>query len=56
MALLFSSVDNYTIRVVGRWHRNTIICYLHTFTQSFKAGLVSFIVQQGYYAFILADH
>ena len=41
MALLMERVDPYIIGLVGRWRRNTMLCYLHKtaniFTESLSA-------------------
>ena len=48
MTLLLSQVDTNTISIVGSWRSNSILCYLHTYTQTFAAGLA--------YALIMTAH
>ena len=56
MALLMAQVDPYTIRLVGRWRRKTILCYLHTTENSFTKGLSDNIFEHGAYALIPPTH
>ena len=56
MALFMARVDTDTIRLVGRWCSNVMLCYLHTTAQTFTEGLASRMVQHGYYALIPLAH
>ena len=56
MSLLMERVDPYTIRLMGRWHRDTMLCYLHTTAKNFMGGLAICMFQYGNYALILPLH
>ena len=49
-------VDPDTIRLVGRWQSDTMLCYLHTATKSFTKGLSDKMFKHGAYTLILPDH
>ena len=40
-------VDPDTIRMLGRWRRNTMLCYLHTMAKRFTKGLSAKIFEHG---------
>ena len=52
MALLMAKVNPDTIRLVGRWQSNIILCCLHTTAESFTEGLAIRIFQHVNYALI----
>ena len=56
MALLMARVDSDTIRLVGRWRGNTMLCYLHTTEKSFTEGLSANMFEHGTYAIITPEH
>ena len=56
MALLMARVNTDTIRLVGRWHRYSILRYLHMTAHTFTAVLAARMVQHGYYALIPPAH
>ena len=56
MALLMARVEPYTIRLMGRWHRNTKMSYFHTTAKSFTDGLAIRMFQYGDYTLILPVH
>ena len=56
MAMLLASVDTNNIRLVKRWHINSILIYLHTSAQTFRIGLAALMVQHGDYAIIPPTH
>ena len=56
MALLMAPVDTDTIRLVGRWHSDVILRYLHTTVKTFTEGLALRMVQHGDYALIPPAH
>ena len=56
MALLMARKNPDTIRLVGRWRRNTMIRYLHTTANSFTKGLSEKIIEHGAYALIPPAH
>ena len=56
MALLMAHVDTDTIRLVGKWRSDAMLCYLHMTAQTFTEGLVARIVQHGDYALIPPTH
>ena len=56
MALLVARVNMDTIRLVGRWRSDVMLCYLHTTATTFMEGLASRMVQHGDYALIPPAH
>ena len=56
MALIMTCVDTDTIRLVGRWRSDVMLCYLHTTAQTVMEGLASCMVQHGDYALIPPTH
>ena len=56
MDLLMERVKTYTIYLVGRWHSDIILRYLHTTAQTFTEGLAARMVQHGDYAIIPPTH
>ena len=56
MDLLLASIDTNTIRLVGRWCRNFMMCYLHTSSQKYTSGMAVRMVQHGYYDIIPITH
>ena len=56
MDLLMTRFDTDTIRLVGRWRSNVILCYLHTTAQTFTEGLTLHMVQHGGYALVPHAH
>ena len=56
VALLMEQVDPDTIRLVGRWWRDTIIRYLHTTAKSFTEGLLVKMFEHGAYELIPPTH
>lgn len=44
MALLLSKFDTNTIWLVGQWHSNIMLRYLHTTVKPFMRGLASHLV------------
>ena len=47
MDILKVWVDPYTIRLVGIWRNDTMICYLHTMAKSFTKGLSAKMFDHG---------
>ena len=47
MDLLMLRVDPDTIRMLGRWRSNTMLCYLHTMAKRFTKGLSAKIFEHG---------
>ena len=56
MALQMARVDTYTIRLVGRWWSDAMLCYLHIAAQGFTSGLAVHMVQHRDYALIPPAH
>ena len=56
MSLLLTIVNENTIRIVGKWHSNAIMRYVHTLEKISTQGLVTCMVQCGDYALIPTVH
>ena len=56
MALLMAQVELDTIWLLGRWHSNTILPYLHTTAKSFTCSLSIQISQYVDYAILPTVH
>ena len=56
MNLLMVRLDPDTIRVVGKWQSNIILCYLHTTANSFTKGLLAKIFKHSTYTLIPPMH
>ena len=56
MALLMACVDTETIRLVGRWRSNIILCYLHMTAHTFMEGLALRMFQHEDYVLIPPAH
>ena len=54
--LLLPKVDPDTIRLMGRWRSNRMICYLHTTKKNFTYGLSVHMLQHGNYVLIPPMH
>ena len=50
--LLMELVDPDTIRLVGSWRSDKILCYFHTTAKSFTEGLLAKMFEHGAYALI----
>ena len=56
MELLMVRVEPYTIHLMWRWRRNTMMYYLYTTAKSFTDGLAIRMFQYGDYTLILPAH
>ena len=56
MDLLLARVNNNTINLVGKFHSNSMLCYLHTSTHTFTAGILVRMVQPKDYELIPIIH
>ena len=56
MALLMARINTDTILIVGQWHRNAMLRYLHTAAQTFTEGLAARMVQHRDYMIIPPAH
>ena len=56
MALLMARVDPDTIRLVGRWRSNMMLCYVNTTENILTKGLSVKMFKHGAYALIPTDH
>ena len=56
MNLLMACVAIETIRLVGRWRSDSMLCYLHMTAHTFISGLTARIFQHGDYALIPPAH
>ena len=56
MEILLSRANKETIRLVGRWRIDIILCYIHMSPQTFISGLEMRMVQHRKYAIILPAH
>ena len=56
MEILIDRVYTNTIRLVGIWHSDTMMIYLHTTKQNFTSGMEVRMVQYRYYAIIPPTH
>jgi hypothetical protein len=52
MALLHGRVDLSNIRMMGRWHRNTMMYYLHVQSQPILGNYTTHIFNEGNYSFL----
>ena len=50
MALLMERVDLETIRIIGRWQSDAMLCYFHTTSNFFMDGLALPMFQYSNYA------
>ena len=56
ITILIARFDTDTIRLVGRWRSDAMICYLHTSAQGFTLGITARMVRHGDYALIPHSH
>eukprot|EP00957_Ditylum_brightwellii_P159587 12148071-Ditylum_brightwellii.AAC.1 len=49
MALLLGNVPHAMIKMVGFWHSNTMLCYLHTSAHPISKGHVTTMARHGNY-------
>ena len=54
MALLLGNVETDTIRIIGRWSSDYMLCYLHVTARPLMKGHAANIVATGDYTLILA--
>jgi hypothetical protein len=52
MALICGKVDKNLIQMIGRWHSNVMICYLHMQAQPIVQHSASKMYNNGTYAFL----
>jgi hypothetical protein len=53
MALLHGKVDLSNIRMMGRWHSDAMMCYLHFEAQPMLGNYSALIFNEGTYSFLL---
>ena len=56
MALIITKVDLDTVRLVGRWRSDTVLCYLHMTDKIFMGGLAVNMFNHRYYTLIPSMH
>ena len=47
MALLCAHIDTNTIHLIGRWHSNEMLCYLHIQAKPIMHDFSKCMLQQG---------
>ena len=49
MAMLLGGIDGDVIRILGRWHSNTMLCYLHVSAESINHNHARTMLRGGHY-------
>ena len=52
MALLCSGIDTYIIQLIGRWHSDEMLCYLHLQVEPLMLGFSKWMVTPGNYSML----